>query len=109
MRQAGLEYAVQDGTNWGAWPSSASDVYQLRSAEVVAEEWAALRKRGVITPDWGIWNAVNGDWTLWQQYLDRLYNEPAFETLMHKDTAGKKVFWVVNAARSPKPISIYDS
>lgn len=111
MRGAGLEYAVQDGTNWGAWPSSASDVFQLRSAEVVAEEWAALRQQGEISPDWGIWNALNGDWTLWQQYLNNIYNNETFEAvkLMHRDKRGNKVFWVVNADRRPKPISFYDS
>jgi len=42
MVQAGLQFAISDGTNRGLWPSSASDVLQMRPAEVLAREWMAL-------------------------------------------------------------------
>ena len=102
---AGVDYITLDGTNWGPWPSDAADVTQLRPTEVICEEFYRLRLAGRSTPQISVWNRVDvaapndpeggaGD-TLWQQYLDRIYNNASYEDLILKSRDGRKVFFVV--------------
>jgi len=58
-------------------------------------------------PDFGIWGAVNGNWTLYQPYLDRIYNDPAVAGLAPLSADGRKIFWAVNYPRPWEQLSIF--
>jgi hypothetical protein len=101
LTQAGVDFVVLDATNL-VTRDAFSDAIQLRPFEVLAEEWAALRARGVRTPDIAIWAAVPSNATLWADYLN-VYNNPALDRLMLRDrTTGKKVFFIVDPPDMPR-------
>jgi hypothetical protein len=92
---AGVDHVVIDATNLtGTDP--ASDVLQLRPTEVLFEEWAKLRKKGVKTPQIAVWNAIPTGATQWSALM-KLYSDPAYDGLvMHDKKTGKKVFFIVD-------------
>jgi hypothetical protein len=89
-----------------AWIRPASDVLQLRPTEVLFEEWAKLRKKGVKTPQIAVWNAIPAGATQWSAFM-KLYSDAAYDGLvMHDKKTGKKVFFIVDppdAGRFPDP------
>jgi hypothetical protein len=92
---AGIDYIATDATNLAAWPSNESDIIQLRPTEVLFEEWHRLRLRGVQTPRIVVWNCVPPGAALYQQYLDRIYNNVSYADLLLKNPrTGNKVFAV---------------
>ena len=106
LLQAGIDFVALDGTNMYKWPDDNSDVIQLRPTEVLFEEWAKLREKGVNTPKIVVWNLAKNGSLLWQQYLDRLYNNPNKmyqELLLINKLNGKKVFMVPDKPGDGQP------
>ncbi len=98
---AGIDYVVLDATNLSVLGTLADQI-QLRPAEVLAEEWSALRKQGTLTPEIAIWGSITGDGAnIWSEYLKRVYNEPAFDHVIMRDKkSGKKLFFAVDGGRA---------
>lgn len=95
LTKVSVDYIVADSTNMISMGPPA-DALQLRPFEVVAEEWLALRNRGISTPQIAVWqNLQNPSGNLWEAYLlgSGVYNNPAYDQLILKDR-GKKVFFV---------------
>lgn len=70
----GLDFVVCDSTNIQS-TGAAADMLQLRPFEVLAEEWLALRRRGVQTPQIAIWqNLQDPNGNLWRAYADGVYS-----------------------------------
>jgi hypothetical protein len=99
---AGFDFVAPDATNWdgdprlppGGGPPGA-DFYQLRPAEVIAEEWAAARLAGRATPQLSVFAMVNEGGALWRWYLSELFNNATLLDLdmVFRDRAtGRKVF-----------------
>lgn len=88
---AGVDYVTADGTNLQT-ESVQADVIQVRPMEVLFEEWAALRAKGVATPAIAAWQRCEKGATLWQNILD-LYNTPAYADLV-LTVDGKQVFFI---------------
>ena len=104
LLQAGIDFVALDGTNMYKWPDDHSDLIQLRPTEVLFEEWAKLREKGVNTPKIVVWNLAKNGSLLWQQYLDRLYNNPSYqELLLINKLNGKKVFMVPDKPGDGQP------
>jgi hypothetical protein len=80
-------------------------VPQLRPTEVLFEEWAALRSRGIATPQIAVWNCLPTGATLWQLYLQRIYNNASYDALLLRDpSTNKRVFFVPrNPSLPPDP------
>jgi len=58
-------------------------------------EWKKLRDQGIQTPDLVVWNKVQGEDNMWQEYLDRIYNNPSYsDMILKQDETGMQVFWV---------------
>jgi hypothetical protein len=93
----GVDFIVADSTNLQKTGGFA-DAIQLRPWEVLAEEWLALRKKGVATPAIAIWqNLQDPTADLWEQYINGAYSNPAYADLLFKDkTTGKKVFFTTS-------------
>ena len=99
LSAAGFDFVAPDATNWDGDPRNASldapgaDFYQLRPAEIIAEEWAAARLAGRATPALSVFAMVNQGGALWRWYMDELFNN---ETLLGLDLVfrldGRKVF-----------------
>ena len=93
LSSAGVDYVTVDGTNLGSF-SPFADWIQLRPGEVVFEEWAALRSRGLPTPAIAAWQTVPAGADLHLRWL-ALYNNATLAPLVHVDAGtGKKVFFV---------------
>ena len=106
LLQAGIDFVALDGTNMYKWPDDSSDMIQLRPTEVLFEEWAKLREKGVNTPKIVVWNLAKNGSLLWQQYLDRLYNNPNKtyqELLLINKLNNKKVFMVPDKPGDGQP------
>jgi hypothetical protein len=103
--EAGIDYVVMDATNLHVLDGF-SDAIQLRPFEVLAEEWSALRRAGVRTPDLAIWQSVPTGANLQERFLD-VYNHPDHDRLVPRDPrTGKKVFFYVDPpdhGRFPDP------
>ena len=90
---AGVDFVTVDGTNLGTF-GPFSDEIQLRPGEVVFEEWAALRRRGVATPAIAAWQTVPTGSDMYTRWL-ALYNNVTYAPLVHRDArTGKKIFFV---------------
>jgi hypothetical protein len=108
LTEAGVDYIALDATNLDQF-SSFSDLIQLRPAQVVFEEWSALRKNGTATPQVVAWPAAWKGATLFQRYLD-LYNDPAYDDLVFRDSkSGKKVMFYVNTRVDPQIVQEMES
>jgi hypothetical protein len=94
LTAAGVDFIVADSTNLQNTGGFA-DAIQLRPWEVLAEEWLALRKKGVATPAIAIWqNLQDPTGSLWEKYINGAYSNPAYADLLFKDEkTGKKVFF----------------
>ena len=57
--------------------------------EVLFEEWAALRKKGIKTPQIAVWHAVPSGSTQYTGY-QKIYQDPADEGLVLRDAKSKK-------------------
>jgi len=99
LRALDVDFVLIDATNLDTF-SAFSDGIQLRPAEVLFEEWAALRAQGVVTPQLAIWaNIGSANADLYSKDLD-LYNDPRFSDLVMRDTkTGKKLMFVVDPGR----------
>ena len=98
--QSGVDFVTVDGTNL-CTPSPFADAIQTRPAEVLFEEFAALRAAGFTTPAISAWQRVVTGCSLHTQILEDIYNNEAFGPLVYRDpTTGKKVFFVPD---SPDP------
>ena len=92
---AGVDHVVLDATNLSGM-DRASDLLQLRPTEVLFEEWAKLRKKGLKTPQIAVWNAIPTGATQWNGFM-KLYSDPAYDGLvMHDKKTSKKVFFIVD-------------
>ena len=70
LSEANISFVVVDSTNIQS-DSEFGDAIQLRPFEVLAEEWHALRLRGLPTPQIAIWqNLQDPDGTLWKRFVD---------------------------------------
>ncbi|MBI5532808.1 MAG: hypothetical protein HY898_08850 [Deltaproteobacteria bacterium] len=104
---AGVDFVYMDITNFGAW-SPGADVMGLRPVEVLLEEWSALRKNGIPTPQIAAWvpaSAVPAGQTPMFQRVLELYANPAFDgVLLTQQASGKKILFVVdNGGFPPDP------
>lgn len=92
---AGVDHVVIDATNLSGL-DRAGDLLQLRPTEVLFEEWAKLRAKGIKTPQIAVWHAVPKGSTQWTGY-QKIYSNPAYESLVMRDKkSGKKVFFYVD-------------
>lgn len=92
---AGVDHVVLDATNLSGM-DRAGDLLQLRPTEVLFEEWAKLRKKGIKTPQIAVWHAIPSGSTQWKGY-EALYENPDYDGLVLRDKkSGKKVFLVVD-------------
>lgn len=91
---AGVDFVVADSTNL-YMQGSFADAIQLRPFEVLLEEWLALRKEGITTPQATIWqNIQKPTGNLWESFVE-VYKNPDYADLIYKDKAtGKPVFFV---------------
>ena len=99
LTSIGVSFVAVDATNLGT-PSTEAEVIQVRPAEVLFEEWAALRESGVPTPAIAAWQRAEAGGTLWRNWLE-LYNNASYDGLVARappnapgGTAGKKLFFV---------------
>ncbi|MBI2395763.1 MAG: hypothetical protein HYV09_39730 [Deltaproteobacteria bacterium] len=92
---AGVDHVVLDATNLTGI-DRAGDLLQLRPTEVLFEEWAKLRAKGIKTPQIAVWHAIPSGSTQWKGY-EKLYQDPAYDGLVLRDKkSGKKVFFIVD-------------
>lgn len=92
---AGVDHVVLDATNLTGL-DMAGDLLQLRPTEVLFEEWAKLRSKGLKTPQIAVWHAVPKGSTQWTGY-QKIYANPAYDGLVMRDKkSGKKVFFYVD-------------
>jgi hypothetical protein len=104
LATAGVDFVLGDGTNLPGWPptdpDAQADVRQMRPFEIIMESWNEMRENGFDTPAFGTWGRITGSpsspsGTIWQEYLDRLYNNETYlaSGLVVKDPrTGKKFF-----------------
>jgi hypothetical protein len=108
---AGVDFVFVDLTNLPTM-SPFADVLGLRPLEVLAEEWAALRARGVMTPQLAAWlplaPVAAGETPMWQAVLVSVYARPELDALILRDArSGRKVlFGVENAGLPLDPASV---
>ena len=70
LRAANISFVVADSTNIQS-DCEFGDAIQLRPFEVLAEEWHALRLRGLPTPQIAIWqNLQDPTGELWRRFVD---------------------------------------
>jgi len=103
LSSAGFSFIAPDATNWDEDPRNASngaDLNQLRPTEVIAEEWANLRLRGVATPQLSTYDRVNAGGVLWTWYLAEIFNNA---TLVGLDLVARNP----NSTRVPNSDKIY--
>lgn len=92
---AGVDHVILDATNLTGL-DRASDLLQLRPIEVLYEEWAKLRAKGIKTPQIAVWHAIPAGSTQWTGY-QKIYGNPAYDNLVMRDKkTGKKVFFIVD-------------
>jgi len=96
MRAAGIDYVLQDASNYGPWDPSlphggdvVGDVRQLRPFEVLVDEWRSLRDAGEATPSVGVFNRVSSSSrdAMWRVYLDRFYENATFSDMVFRARA----------------------
>lgn len=80
---------------------SDSDYVVIRPIEVLFEEWANLRKQGINTPKISVWPCSPANSTMWQYFLDNIYNIGTYDDLIYMQD-GKKVVFV------PQTTQCYD-
>ena len=114
---AGVDYIVLDATNWPEFDNSTYDPAShvargsllvdatlIRPIEVLLDAWVALRAAGVATPRVVAWPCAPSPDILpaaratWRHFLDAIYNDPRYDDLVHRNAAGKKMYFL-----SPKP------
>ena len=94
LTAAGFDYVAVDVTNWpNTDVGGGTDIAVLRPTEVLFEEWAALRARGVSTPQIAVWPCSPSGGNTWKYLLDSLYNNATYEGLVYTQ-GGKKVVFV---------------
>ncbi len=92
LTSAGVDYVVTDQTNIADY-NAFGDAIQLRPFEVMLEEWRALRKSGVRTPDIAAWQRLSAPGTMAPRVL-AVYNAPENDRMIPRDPAtGKKLFF----------------
>lgn len=102
LSTANISFVVVDSTNIQS-DSEFGDAIQLRPFEVLAEEWHALRLRGLPTPQIAIWqNLQDPQGTLWKRFVnaDSVYanasygNGPGGSNLLMRDgRTGRPAFF----------------
>jgi len=101
LSAAGFAFVAPDATNWDDDPRipapaiGGSDFYQLRPAEIIAEEWVAARDAGRATPQLSVFAMVNAGGTLWRWYMSELFNNAtllAHDLIFRDRVTGRKVF-----------------
>jgi hypothetical protein len=103
---ANIDYISVDVTNWPI-ANAGTDLAVIRPTEVLFEEWLALRKRGIPTPQISVWpcspasTGSNPSTSTWKALLESLYNKPEYDELVYK-IDGKKVVFL------PKNSNCYD-
>jgi hypothetical protein len=135
LTAAGFDYVLVDFSNWpttdgncqpdcgpiGTTTVPSNDVEVLRPLEVLAEEWLALRARGIPTPSISVWPSSIGlpgglspgcvpgkvcmgekgtrGYATWRWVLDEFYNNPKFESIIYRpfDAQGKKLLMLPNS------------
>jgi hypothetical protein len=101
---AGVDFVYADLTNIPFF-SRFADVLGVRPIEVLFEEWAALRARGVMTPQIAVWVPMppaNGQPYTADQILAGVYNDPRYDALVLRDPAsGRKVWFAVENGGFP--------
>eukprot|EP00937_MAST-01D_sp_MAST-1D-sp2_P006155 g6155.t1 len=115
LTEAGVDFVVVDSTNIQT-DSEFGDAIQLRPFEVLAEEWHALRLRGLPSPQLAIWqNLQDPNGTLWRRFVDArgVYanasygNGPGGSDLLLRDGrsgSGRAVFFTT-ASPSPQLVA----
>lgn len=97
LLQAGFDYIAIDVTNWPHTDVyGPTDIAVLRPTEVLFEEWLALRKRGIGTPQITVWPCSPSGSNTWRYLLDTLYNNPAYDQLVWRLDGKKAVFLPYN-------------
>ena len=102
---AGVDFVFVDLTNIPFY-SPFADVLGVRPAEVLAEEWRALRDKGVMTPQIAVWvpmppKPAGAAWT-WEEVFAGLYDAPEYDDLILRDkVSGKKVLFAVENGGFP--------
>lgn len=95
LTAAGVDYVALDSTNLPSY-SPFADAIQLRPAEVLCEEWFALRQRGVPTPAVAVWATIPTGANLYAYFLSGIYNNANLSTVVARDPAtAKMLFFVV--------------
>jgi hypothetical protein len=76
-----------------------ADVLGVRPLEVLLEEWVALRAAGTMTPQVAAWlpapDKVAGKPLTYEAVL-KIYNTPTFADLILRDSAGRKVMFLLD-------------
>ncbi len=107
MVAAGIDYVALDSTNLPSY-SPFADVIQLRPAEVLCEEWFALRQQGISTPAVAVWAAIPTGANLYAYFLSSIYNNVNLSTVVARDPAtSKMIFFVVENPSLPSDASIF--
>lgn len=78
--------------------TGAGDVLQLRPTEVLFEEWAVLRAKGISTPQIAVWQRMQDPGSIeWWYVMVRLYNNATYQALdliLRDGYTGKYVMFV---------------
>ncbi len=93
LLSAGVDFVVADMSNLymqGAF----ADALQQRPFEVLLEEWAALRARGVATPQVAPWPRLPTGANLWEMLVP-LYANESYADLWLRSDAGQPVMFLV--------------
>lgn len=109
---AGVDFVFMDITNFAA-ESPQADVLGVRPFEVLLEEWAALRKQGIFTPQIAAWmpaRAVDPGQTPLYPKILAAYAKPEYADLLltHQPTQSKVMFLVDATGSDTKPEYLAD-
>ena len=96
LSAANISFVVVDSTNIQS-DSELGDAIQLRPFEVLAEEWHALRLRGIATPQIAVWqNLQDPAGTLWKRFVggSSVYANASYADLLLRDgRTGRPAFF----------------
>eukprot|EP00658_Telonema_sp_P-2_P078888 TRINITY_DN7498_c0_g1_i4.p1 TRINITY_DN7498_c0_g1~~TRINITY_DN7498_c0_g1_i4.p1 ORF type:complete len:242 (-),score=54.42 TRINITY_DN7498_c0_g1_i4:104-829(-) len=111
LTDAGFDYIAVDISNWplvgpiGPEHFPSTDMTILRPLQVLAEEWLALRARGIKTPSiaafvttqCGAVACTEGkeggtNYAMWRWLLDTFYNDPTYSQIVHTLDQRKVMF-----------------
>lgn len=80
-------------TNWPMVDTNGpTDIAVLRPTEVLFEEWLALRKKGIKTPQITLWPCSPKGSNTWKYLVDKLYNNPIYDQLIFRLNGKKSIF-----------------